>query len=105
MLDKAKLAASVLMTAPGVPFIYYGEEIGMTGEKPDEQIRTPMQWSAEGNAGFTTGSPWEPVNGDYRETERRRPGEGPGIAPILLPGSDPSTRRPPGATGGRLYAR
>jgi glycosidase len=64
---KAKLAASVLMTAPGVPFVYYGEEIGMTGEKPDEMIRTPMQWSAGENAGFTAGTPWEPVNGDYEE--------------------------------------
>ncbi len=64
---KAKMAAAVLMTAPGVPFIYYGEEIGMTGEKPDEMIRTPMQWSAEENAGFTTGSAWESVNGDYVE--------------------------------------
>ena len=64
---KAKLAASVLMTAPGVPFVYYGEEIGMTGQKPDEMIRTPMQWSAGENAGFTAGTPWEPVNGDYEE--------------------------------------
>jgi alpha-amylase len=64
---KAKLAASVLMTAPGVPFVYYGEEIGMIGKKPDELIRSPMQWSAEDNAGFTTGSPWESANGDYKE--------------------------------------
>jgi alpha-amylase len=55
------------MTAPGVPFIYYGEEIGMTGQKPDEMIRTPMQWSAGLNAGFTVGTPWEPVNDDYEE--------------------------------------
>ena len=66
-VGKAKLAASVLMTAPGVPFVYYGEEIGMTGQKPDEMIRTPMQWSAEENAGFSAGTPWEPVNGDYAE--------------------------------------
>jgi alpha-amylase len=66
-LAKAKLAASVLLTAPGVPFVYYGEEIGMTGVKPDEMIRTPMQWSSEANAGFTTGAPWEPVNADYQE--------------------------------------
>ena len=66
-VSKAKLAASVLMTAPGVPFVYYGEEIGMTGAKPDEMIRTPMQWSADENAGFTSGTPWEPINGDYEE--------------------------------------
>lgn len=64
---KAKVAASVLLTVPGVPFVYYGEEIGMTGEKPDEMIRTPMQWSAEESAGFSAGTPWEPVNSDYAE--------------------------------------
>jgi alpha-amylase len=59
----AKAAASLLLTLPGVPFIYYGEEIGMTGMKPDELIRTPMQWEANtDHAGFTTGEPWQPVN-------------------------------------------
>lgn len=56
---KAGHAATVLLTMPGTPFIYYGEEIGMQGKKPDEQIRTPMQWSNELNGGFTSGSPWE----------------------------------------------
>jgi glycosidase len=65
--DKARLAASVLLTIPGVPFIYYGEEIGMTGVKPDEMIRTPMQWSAGKEAGFTAGTPWEPVNSDFQK--------------------------------------
>ena len=64
---KARLAAFLLLTSPGVPFIYYGEEIGMTGRKPDERLRTPMQWSPEENAGFTTGRPWERVNPDFRE--------------------------------------
>ena len=36
---------SLLLTLPGVPFVYYGEEIGMIGAKPDERLRTPMQWS------------------------------------------------------------
>ncbi len=64
---KAKLAASALLTLPGVPFLYYGEEIGMVGQKPDEQIRTPMQWDGSANAGFTDGTAWQPVNGDYPE--------------------------------------
>ena len=65
--EKAKSAAVLYLTMPGVPFIYYGEEIGMLGSKPDEKIRTPMEWSAEANAGFTAGTPWEPVNTDYKD--------------------------------------
>ncbi|MCA0452925.1 MAG: alpha-amylase [Chloroflexi bacterium] len=42
--NKVKVAASMLLTGAGVPFLYYGEEIGMIGGKPDECIRTPMQW-------------------------------------------------------------
>ncbi len=61
-VDKAKAAADLLLTQPGVPFIYYGEEIGMSGAKPDERIRTPMQWDSTG--GFTTGTAWEPLQDD-----------------------------------------
>jgi glycosidase len=66
-LGKAKTAATLLLTAPGTPFIYYGEEIGMQGQKPDEDIRLPMQWSADANAGFTTSTPWRPPGTDYEE--------------------------------------
>ena len=59
----AKLAVTVLLTLPGVPFIYYGEEIGMTGDKPDERLRTPMQWTAT-SRGFTSGKPWETAQAD-----------------------------------------
>jgi glycosidase len=64
---KAKVAAGILITAPGIPFLYYGEEIGMSGVKPDEQIRTPMQWTGDEGAGFTNGTPWEAINPDYTE--------------------------------------
>lgn len=57
-----KSAAAILLTTPGVPFLYYGEEVGMMGTKPDENIRRPMQWTAGPNAGFTTGSPWHDLN-------------------------------------------
>lgn len=67
-VDKAKVAAMLLLTQPGVPFIYYGEEIGMMGAKPDERIRTPMQWSADAaTAGFTTGTPWQAPQDDTPE--------------------------------------
>jgi glycosidase len=62
----ARLAATWLLTSPGVPFLYYGEEVGLQGEKPDERIRTPMPWTAEGpGVGFTTGVPWEPADPGY----------------------------------------
>lgn len=61
-VDEARLAALLLMTEPGVPFVYYGEELGLAGTKPDEQIRTPMPWTpALPGGGFTTGTPWEPL--------------------------------------------
>jgi len=46
--DKGKVAASILLTLPGNPFVYYGEEIGMLGVKPDEYIREPFLWNIEG---------------------------------------------------------
>ncbi|MRS02678.1 DUF3459 domain-containing protein [bacterium] len=64
-VDKAKIAAALLLTSPGTPFIYYGEEIGMLGSKPDEDIRRPMQWSDGPNGGFTTGSPWRTLDQNY----------------------------------------
>ncbi|WP_053070242.1 alpha-amylase family glycosyl hydrolase [Alkalihalobacillus pseudalcaliphilus] len=52
---QAKLAASILFTLPGTPFIYYGDELGQEGQRPDDNRREPFQWyaAAEG-AGMTT---------------------------------------------------
>jgi alpha-amylase len=69
---KARVAASAMLMLPGTPFVYYGEEIGMIGDKPDEQIRTPMQWSDSENAGFTAGKPWEAPHADWRTTNVAR---------------------------------
>jgi alpha-amylase len=63
-VPRIKLAAGLLLTLPGVPFIYYGEEIGMpNGEGvKDEDKRTPMRWDDTANAGFTTGTLWYPFS-------------------------------------------
>lgn len=41
---KYKQASLILLTMPGAPYLYYGEEIGMLGLKPDENIREPFLW-------------------------------------------------------------
>jgi glycosidase len=62
---RLRLAAALLLTAPGVPFLYYGEEIGQVGAKPDEMIRNPMPWTSGRNGGFTAATqPWEPLQPD-----------------------------------------
>lgn len=40
-----KVAANLLLTLPGNPYLYYGEELGMLGQKPDENIREPFLWN------------------------------------------------------------
>jgi maltose alpha-D-glucosyltransferase/alpha-amylase len=57
---KIELANSILFTLPGSPIIYYGDEIGMGDNvwlEDRDGVRTPMQWSDEGNAGFSTAPP------------------------------------------------
>jgi glycosidase len=56
------LAAAALLTLPGVPFLYYGEEVGMqNGEGNDDRLkRTPMPWNPSSGGGFTAGTPWFP---------------------------------------------
>ncbi len=82
--ERARLLAILQMTLRGMPFIYYGEEIGMQGadiadeERKDplsallpglhmgrDGERTPMQWDGTAHAGFTKGEPWLPVADDY----------------------------------------
>jgi glycosidase len=55
-------AAAILLTVPGTPFLYYGEELGIQNGTTggDESKRTPMPWDATPAGGFTTGTPWFP---------------------------------------------
>lgn len=60
---RAALGAVLLLTLPGTPIVYYGDEVGM-GHGTDvvvdyrDRARTPMAWAAGPGAGFTTGTPW-----------------------------------------------
>lgn len=82
--ERARLLAILQMTLRGMPFIYYGEELGMQGadiadtDRKDplsallpglhmgrDKERGPMQWSGARHAGFTKGEPWLPVAEDY----------------------------------------
>jgi alpha-glucosidase len=81
---QARVAAMLLLTLRGTPTIYYGDEIGMTNtDLPPEKIqdpfeknvpglglgrdpsRTPMQWSDDSYAGFSTSEPWLPLADNY----------------------------------------
>ncbi|RDY70452.1 alpha-glucosidase [Halobacillus trueperi] len=102
-VESSKCLATLYFFMQGTPFIYQGQEIGMTNVQfpsiedyddvaiknfykketergvPHEEVmsviwrtgrdnsRTPMQWSAEDSAGFTTGTPWLKVNPNFRE--------------------------------------
>lgn len=101
--ESAKMLATTIHMMNGTPYIYQGEEFGMTNPKfetiddyrdveslnayqlmkesgkPDQEImsilqqksrdnsRTPMHWSADQQAGFTTGTPWIPLAANYPE--------------------------------------
>lgn len=56
-LQKQKMAAALYLLAPGNPFIYYGEELGMTGSGVDPNKRLPMVWSESDRAGMTSPPP------------------------------------------------
>ena len=83
---QARVAAMLLLTVRGTPTIYQGEELGMADVPiPPDRVqdpweknvpglglgrdpeRTPMQWDASRNAGFSAGEPWLPISADYAD--------------------------------------
>lgn len=62
---KSKLAASILCSLPGEIFIYYGEELGMLGLKPDEFVREAFPWTWETN---TQNCAWQNSKYNLRTT-------------------------------------
>ncbi len=58
--SRLALAARLLLTLPGTPFLYYGEEIGLPNgpSADDRDKRTPMRWTADERGGFGPGDPW-----------------------------------------------
>ncbi|HEY7801159.1 MAG TPA: alpha-amylase family glycosyl hydrolase, partial [Dehalococcoidia bacterium] len=82
--ERARVAALLLMTLRGTPFVYYGEELGMENvDVPEDRLqdparkygrgrdpeRTPMQWTRDG--GFTSGEPWLPYGDLSRNVEQQ----------------------------------
>jgi alpha-amylase len=65
-LAQYRLAAATYLLMPGTPFIYYGEEIGMSGAASlsgDPKLRTPMSWNGDvRNAGFSSGIPYRALS-------------------------------------------
>jgi len=71
-LDKIKLLNVLLMSLPGTPVLYYGDEIGMGDNiylKDRDGVRTPMQWNGNENAGFSEANPHSLYMPVIRDTE------------------------------------
>ncbi|HKZ11046.1 MAG TPA: alpha-amylase family glycosyl hydrolase [Rhodanobacteraceae bacterium] len=71
--DHMRIAAAMLLTLPGHPFVYYGEELGMRGEKPDPHLREPMRWYRAGRGpGEPTWEGWTAGDGPDVSVEAQR---------------------------------
>jgi alpha-glucosidase len=87
---QARIAAMLLLTLRGTPTMYYGDELGIgTVAIPHDSVedpweknepglglgrdpsRTPFQWDATSNSGFTSGTPWLPVDASYKSRNEK----------------------------------
>lgn len=70
-ISNYKLASALLLTMPGIPFVYYGEEVGMAHsenvENEDYAIRPPMSWSPHEYAGFSKKEPYRNMARNYMD--------------------------------------
>ncbi|PTQ13045.1 alpha-amylase [Sphingomonas oleivorans] len=99
---QARVATMLLLTLRGTPTLYYGDELGIGHveiaadrvQDPRElrepglglgrdPVRTPMPWDESPNAGFTTGTPWLPLNPDWPMRNVARQAGEPG-SPLML---------------------
>ena len=130
--DSATALATALHLLRGTPYVYQGEELGMSntvfegiddfediestnyyrlavegGEDPQavlsglramgrDNARTPVQWDASDNAGFTTGTPWIAVNPNYPVINASEQVGGPGLGVLLLPRAHSPASSPAG---------
>ena len=123
---RAKVAAALLLTLRGTPFLYYGEEIGQRNlsipnaqafDPPArrssflfpwwnrDQARGPMPWRTGPGAGFTTGKPWLPLPPDAETRNVEAQAADPDIrAVVLSPAARGSGARRPALQPGRTAA-
>jgi len=66
-----RVVVNLVMTMPGIPFIYYGEEIGMASDSTtgggDINYRRPMQWDGTEFGGFSTVTPWQSLDSNFAD--------------------------------------
>lgn len=91
---QARIVAMLQLTLPGIPTVYYGDEIGMENVPVPEHMRTdmsaqegifggrdpfrtPMQWNDSANAGFSAHAPWLPVAANYKQVNVSRQNHSP----------------------------
>ena len=105
-INRMELFTALLLSLPGSPVLYYGDEIGMgdniwLGDR--DGVRTPMQWTPDRNAGFSSATPGklhlpaiqDPVYG-YQSVNVEAQLENSSSPAALDPPDDPRPARPPG---------